>query len=266
MKAPAGIAITMCIMQCSTALLLLSVSAAFAQPDRKIAFEVASVRKTASTLSGSNTWNTTPGRLMAANWTLRQYVMIAYDMKDVSHVLKGPGWIDVDRYDVDAKLSTDDTSGNSKENDAAILAAFRELLRERFGLATHKDRQATTVYSLLVAKSGSRLRPSEPGERLSNKWNATKLTSTAASLDTLADVFTRIVGSPVINKTGISGTFDVTLQWTAESRAAMPNETPTPSGPSIFAAIQEQLGLRLEPEKGTREVIVIDTTQKPGEN
>jgi len=253
-------------MQRSAALLLLSLSAAIAQPGKKITFEVASVRTTASQISGSNTWNTSPGRLMATNWTLRQYVMIAFDMKEESHVLKGPGWADVDRYDVDAKLSKEDTSGNSQENDAAILAAFRELLRERFQLVIHKERQAATVYALLTAKSGSKLRPSEPGERPSNKWKGTKLTSTSASLDTLADVFTRIIGSPVINKTGITGTFDVSLEWTPESSAAMPNQTVAPSGPSIFAAIQEQLGLRLEPEKGTREVVVIDGAQKPSAN
>jgi uncharacterized protein (TIGR03435 family) len=245
------------------------------------AFEVAAIKESKSGAEGSNS-NTSNGRFTASNVTLKNVMQYQAYGIPASRILDGPKWIDSARFDIEAKadgsvmeqLKTLDR----KQRGAQMRTMFQQLLAERFKLAVHWETRELPVYALVVAKGGPKLQATKDvnggsGSSSNGDQSGMQLTVTNRTLAELAETLTqelsRELGRNVVDKTGIEGKYDVTLKWTrGTDTAPVSGDTglPPDSAPSIFTAIQEQLGLKLEPAKGPVQVLVIDHAEMPSEN
>lgn len=233
-------------------LLVFLASAACAQPVATPQFEVASIRPSAAPNGDSSGGKTGHGQLNMNNMTLKRLIMGAY-MIGPNQVFSGPSWLESDRFDIRAKADSD-------VDDSVLMKMLQSLLAERFKLAIHKDTKTIQAYVLEVGKNGSKMKKSESAES-STHGSRGKLEVTGTTMKTFAEVLARQMDLPVVNQTGLEGTFDFTLEWTPEN-----NKSSGDAGPSIFTAIQEQLGLRMRAQKAPVEVLVIDHAEKPTEN
>lgn len=195
--------------------------------------------------------------MVAVNLPVTWLIEAAFGAKEFQ-ISGGPGWISTDRYDLNA------TTGSTKDlNDLELRPYFQSLLADRFGFRFHRETREMPIYSLLVAKTGSKLTPhageGDPSTSISNNSGRTSITARNMSVAHLADLLSGKVDRVVIDHTELPGNYDLTLQWA-------PNPTEESTEPSLFAALQEQLGLRLESAKGPIDFIVIDNIERPSEN
>jgi uncharacterized protein (TIGR03435 family) len=154
-----------------------------------------------------------------------------------------------------------------------VRPMVQALLADRFKLATHRETREGRVYELTIAKGGPKLRDTDP-EYHSHDLNGESgdLTGHGASMYQLIRSLSRQVGRPIIDKTRLEGSYDFTLSYTPEARDAIfgqptfPETAPDPGAPSIFTALQEQLGLKLEAARGRVDILVIDHAERPDEN
>jgi uncharacterized protein (TIGR03435 family) len=142
----------------------------------------------------------------------------------------------------------------------------RALLAERFKLVCHMETRELPIYALVIAKGGPNLTPSKSnGLRTGGSYGM--LTGEGLTVDGLARELAKIVGRVVVDKTEIEGRFDVTLRWTLDEGPARLNGVPiSDPPPALFTAIQEQLGLKLEPQKGPVQVVIVDHVEMPTGN
>lgn len=236
-----------------------------------LAFDVVSVKPNTSGDVGG-TSRAQPGRYQGINVTLKRVITLAY--RPVQEFVGGPDWINTAHFDIEARSGTDPSPEQ-------MLEMLRTLLRERFKLVVRHETRESPVYALTRARRdgrlGARLRQSDaeclpPGgtrsapapeteKRCGFRLGNGALSGQGATMDRLAGELS-FVGRQVIDRTGLAGAFDVDLEWSPDSVAG-----PVPeAGPSIFTAIQEQLGLKLEPATAPVAVIVIDSAQRPKEN
>jgi bla regulator protein blaR1 len=258
------------------AALLLSV-AAFAQgPDT---FEVASI-KLGDPLSTNGTYfSYQPGAgLKVEGANLQSLIQYAYDLREFQ--LSGAtGWMKSDRYSILAKGVLDEGPVEYlKMNDAQRKTAFvlirkrlQALLADRFQLVVHKETKELPVYALVLAKGGSKLtvNDSPDGSPQSMMTNRNAFEAKRASPDSIAQGLSSIVSRPVHDETGLKGFYDFKIKWTPDAPPAAPgaaDKAPELSGPTLFTALQEQLGLKLESRKGPVEVVIIDRAAHPSEN
>ncbi|MGH9575506.1 MAG: TIGR03435 family protein [Candidatus Acidiferrales bacterium] len=238
-------------------------------------FEVASVkRNTDSVLTISGVEPEAGGRLSARAVTLRQLIAEAYQIRE-SLILGGASWSDSERYDIEAKAA-DPVGWNS-----GIRQMLQALLSDRFQLRVHWEPKEMPVYLLSVAKGGAKLEKMRnectPGPNgfcggYTNRIGL--ITGEKASMTQLADTLSAILDHPVLDQTGLSGLFDdIKLEWVPDETQyeswgpqAYKRAVSDPSGASLFTAIQEQLGLKLESGKRSVKVLVIDSAEKPTEN
>ncbi len=167
-------------------------------------------------------------------------------------------------YEVMAKADGETTP--TKEEFRQMTQA---LLADRFGLKVHREMRETPVYELVVGRNGPKLKASEPGasgpRRLSVSGRNYVVTMPAASMeDVIAAIENSFPDRPVVDKTGLTGTYALTLTYTPDTRAN--HDNPDPADLSIFTAVQEQLGLKLEPRKAMVEVLIVDSIGKPSAN
>ncbi len=254
-------------------------------------FEVASIKPSAEDDRRVGIQFLPGGGLRTTGTQLKFLITFAYDVRDFQ-VSGGPGWINSDRFDIMAKSeqagSGSDlpseirkmTDEQMKTNLERMRLKLRALLADRFQLTIHRETKEGPVYALLIAKSGSKLKESvdNPGDRRRMLgMNRGELNGNGVELEMLAGTLASQLGRPVIDRTGLKGKFDFKLHWTPDPGEPMgPFGGPQPPGtdapppdlnaPSIFTAIQEQLGLRLESQKGPVDLIVIDRVEKPSEN
>ncbi len=321
----------------ATTLLLLAGSAAFAQNPT---FEVASIKASPPQEAGRIMvrMGGDPGRLDYVNVSLRDLIRQAYDVKDYQVV--GPDWLNTARFDLQAKYPPD----SPRETRNLMMQA---LLADRFGVKIHKESKEVSVYNLVTAKNGPKLKKAEenpivegkdgpvgfggpgttdrrvdgpggpaggasggarvggpaggpggpggPGGRgpggggmimmRGGPGGNMKMQMKKVTMQSLADLLARNVGRPVLDQTGITGEYDIDLEFKPEEGTSpmgrgMPLPMPRPegaapagheanaeTGASIFTAIQDQLGLKLEGKKGPIETIVVDQANKtPTEN
>lgn len=175
----------------------------------------------------------------------------------------GPSWIESEKYDIDAM-----------EVDSLAGATVQRLLADRFRLTLHHETKELPVYALVIEKNGPKLQEAKPGVGISSDgrgyarpggifWGEEQrpgstrreLTGYATPITLLVDALSIRLGRPVLDQTGLKGNYKFNLHW-----------TPDASGPSIFTALHEQLGLDLESTKGPVEILVIDHIEKPSEN
>jgi uncharacterized protein (TIGR03435 family) len=207
-------------------------------------------------------------RYTTRNTTLRDLILMAYGV-DRQQIAGGPTWIATDEYDVDAVAGED----VHFENDLQTM--LQKLLADRFKLTFHREQREQSIYALMVAKGGPKLKAADANEKQGS--GCTRLGECAFKRDTLQH-FARWMGfavldKPVQDKTGLAGEFDFELKWTPDETqfAGMGIHVPPPvdnsnAPPGLFTAIEEQLGLRLEPQKIPSEVLVIDHAERPTEN
>jgi uncharacterized protein (TIGR03435 family) len=167
-----------------------------------------------------------------------------------------------------------------KSLEAVVRQRTRSLLAERFQLTIHRASKDMAVYALVTAKGGAKLKAagSEAGNRQQMRGRPGHLTAENLGLDSLANHLSRLLSRPVLDRTGLSGRFNFQLEWTpdgeieggprapGQSEKAASVGAPDPAGPSLFTALQEQLGLKLESTRGPGEMLVIDRAEKPSEN
>jgi uncharacterized protein (TIGR03435 family) len=237
-------------------------------------FDVASIRE--NTAHDQHTHNSIynswkDARFRATNLPLKMLLQFSFNVPE-SRILGAPEWADTTTFDIEARSddSVDEQMGKLPPDEAKQqkLAMLQALLAERFKLVTHSEMRELPIYQLVVAKGGTKLEPNPGGNSFGTGRNTIHVQGGDDSLAILADKLADAVGRVVVNKTGMTGQFDMHLKWTPDDQPPpMLNGAPDPNPPpDIFTAIQEQLGLKLESAKGPVPVLVIDHIEPPSEN
>ena len=208
---------------------------------------------------------------------------------DNGRLIGAPSWSDSESYDIDAKMEASVADALKKlpppERQLARQRMLQALLADRFKLVLHTETKEFPVYSLSIAKNGPKLHEAKPDDTYANGYKLPngkpagagfdsdevgKVTAQGVSIDNFARWLSRQVRRTVVDRTGLTGKYDFALQWAPEESDAsgMPDSTSTAdsSGLSIFAALQQQLGLKLESGKGPVEIFVIDHAERPSGN
>ena len=254
-----------------------------------LTFEVASVKPSSGDDHRVGIQLQPGGGLRTTGTTLKFLLTFAYDVQDFQ-ISGAPGWINSDRFDIVAKSERGSSEGipddMRKMTDAQMRTSvelvrqkLQALLADRFQLTLHHETKEQPVYALVIGKNGSKLQESQSKQEGRHMMMGRgELNGEGVPLDMLVSNLSRQVGRPVIDRTGLKGNYDFKLQWTpdpGQSGGPMGGPPPPgveappppdPNGPSIFTAVQEQLGLRLESQKGPVDLIVIDRVEKPSEN
>ena len=221
------------------------------------AFDVASVKpvelKTDSYMI--NLGKTNRGELTLGNATLSDCLKFAYSLNDDIQ-LDGPAWIRRKGeviFDITAKAAPD----TSREQ---LKMMLRTLLAERFQIQMHREQKQASYLALTQAKKGLRIEESDPATpgNIDNTFHLGHIDSKGVYLSVLATVLSRFMRQPVLDVTELKDRYVVKLDWTPDPL----EDQPAGAGPSIYTALQEQLGLRLESRKGPIEVLVIDRAEK----
>jgi len=255
--------------------------------DPESRFEVVSIKL--SDASAQPRLGMTPGRIDLVGVPVRMMVAMVLPLR---RVFGWPDGIDTERYTISAKMQ-------DGAPQAALLVAIRNLLKDRFKLVTHQETRELPVYNLVLARSDGRLGPAlkessaecqaaareyfeavrqgAPAQAppaavarcISSQPGTGMFSMNGTSLGALVNLLPQFVERQVIDRTGLTGIYDLTLKWTPEAIPSLlglpqaPLPPPDPDVPNIFTAVQEQLGLKLEAGRGPVDVIVIDRLEKP---
>ncbi len=231
-----------------------------------LAFDAASIKPTPPDVQGT-TMRGDRGRIVYNGATLRNCIINAYELRD--YQLSGPEWINSARFDIVATLPP-----NADRSQAPQM--LQTLLKERFKLEVHRETREFSVYALTVGKNGPKFRESASTEDgSSTKSGRGHMEAQRIKMSGLAASLSYWAGRPVVDMTGLNGRYDLTLDFVPDPALSMKGtfaekeaeRTDRPEGPSIFTAVMEQLGLRLEPRKAPIEVLVVDRMERtPTEN
>jgi uncharacterized protein (TIGR03435 family) len=251
-------------------------------PQVPTTFDVASVRRNTSGGAGSNFQIFPGGQFRATNATVRQLVQAAFDFRyERFQITGGPSWIDVERYDVQAAPAAQ--GGDRIATPEEIARRIQALLAERFKLVIRTETREMQRYDLVVARPGllegsvagacaprSTAKPAEDARPYcgfsfpSDTGDLQHLVGTGVSIGELPRRLQQSVEAIVVDRTGLTGTYDFRLDYLRARNLG--DQQAVAAGVSIFTALQEQLGLRLEPRRGPVEVVVIESVERPTEN
>jgi bla regulator protein blaR1 len=238
---------------------------AFGQ-NARITFDVASIKPTAPSTQQTVLLFTAGGGFRYTNTSLRSLIQTAYAVQDYQ-LINGTNWMDSQKYDVEAKP---DAGGTNVNRDQVLLMVL-SLLADRFKLKVHHETKESSIYALVVAKNGLNIKQAaDPAGGARGGANG-RLTG-KRSMPQLADLLSRILRRKVVDRTDVSGVYEFSLEWLPDEAQfqAYADEPPgapaNPIAPSLFTALQEQMGLQLESTRGPLDVIVIDSAEKPTEN
>ena len=243
-------------------------------------FEVASIKENKSGASNSSTGTRPGGAFVASNVTLRQLIISAYRLRRFQ-VTGGPGWLDSERFDINARAP-------EGAPQSQLQAMQRTLLADRFTLKVHTETREQPIYALVLARSdgtlGPQLKPSRldcaprgpgatpapppPQNSLSCGMNSSttsasgKMTGGGRTMEDLAAALANFAAERmVVDRTGLTGRYDLEVQWTPDTARA--GATDAADAGSLFTALQEQLGLKLESQRGPVEYLVVDSAERP---
>jgi uncharacterized protein (TIGR03435 family) len=248
--------------------LFLTAISCFAQPPR--AFDAASVKLNTAGNGGIN-MRTQHGRLTVENASVFQIIQQAFLVKQFQ-LSGGPAWIMTERYNIDARMEKDDIS------DDDLWFSLQPLLANRFHLKFHRETKTMPVFSLVLAKAGPKFQAHKEGadgkdrQRLGVSIGSGrgKLTATKTTMASFADSLGQQVDRIIVDNTGLKGKYDFTLEWSPENHegsiVSAVEEKVGLTGLSIFEALPQQLGLKLESTKGPVQVIVVDSVDRPTSN
>lgn len=211
-------------------------------------------------------------QFIARNYSLKYMIAAAYNLNPRA-ISGGPDWTDVLRYDIRAV-----TPGETRPSLDQQMAMLRTLLSDRFQLKFHTEPKEFSVYALTIARNGPNLKESSagpdeqamlvntvfPGEKI-------RLPARNATMSQFASMLQRaVLDRPVVDNTGLSGRYDFDLEWTPDDTQFGGNLPPVPpenaKQPDLFAALQQEVGLRLESTRAAVDSIVIDSVARPTEN
>jgi uncharacterized protein (TIGR03435 family) len=250
---------------------MLSAPAARAQAQAADAFEVASVKPGDPAEDRVMMQLTPGGGVRLVNVTLKSMITFAYNVQP-AQVTGGPGWIDSDRFEVVAKgPESAGPAPSPLEDRDRTQRRLQALLRERFGLVLKKETKEMPGFALMVAKGGAKMTESASADRRQMRLGGRgEFSAQGISMEQLAAQLGRTLGRKVVDQTRLAKTYDFTLRWSPQPGEGGPGG-PRPadsdsSGPTIFTALQEQLGLRLESQKVQTEMYVVERAEKPSEN
>jgi uncharacterized protein (TIGR03435 family) len=255
-------------------------------PSSRPQFEVASIRPNRSLSPPRAGFR--PNAFEAVNATARQLITLAYGndpQNVVDEIIGGPTWLDSERFDVSARGAIADGAGNQAQGRLML----QSLLEDRFNIRVHRERQERPVYRLVIGPgdrplaAGLKRAPLDCSTRADRRPAGTpgimycgidrapgRSTGRSMPMRLLADTLSSRVGRNVIDETGLSGEWDWDLEWSPGPSEPVPPDGTTalapPDGPSIFAAVQEQLGLRLESGRALLDVLIIDAIERPSPN
>jgi uncharacterized protein (TIGR03435 family) len=230
------------------------------QPAGSPAFEVASIKPHPEPITVSN--SSTSGTL--ATWTavtLIDLISSAYDLNHYQQISGGPNWATSAHFDIAARGSGD--APLTKEQVGSMLQA---LLADRFQLKVHRETKEVPAYALVVGRNGTKLQDpdmSKPVMRTTANSAGVHITGWHSNMEQLANQLSVTAGRPVLDKTGITGIYAYQLDFNLSNNFDHASDSDIPI---MSTAVQEQLGLRLEPQKAPIEILVIDSAEKPSGN
>ncbi len=249
-----------------------SAAAAPCESGTRASFDVVSI-KPSQTSSGSSSMRGSPDGVVITG-SLRRMILSSFSLHDFQ-VTGGPDWVSTATWVVGAKDDTPDPDFSLLRR-AELQALYdkrmqqlQTMLMDRFQLKCHMTAKDLPIYELVQAKAGAKLKPTtaEASKQNSSSSNGHGLqmhaTATGVTAARIATLLTNEVDRLVVDKTGLTGSYDLTLDWEHDAPAASADAL---SGPTIFTALEEQLGLKLVPAKGPVPVLVIDAVERPGEN
>ena len=227
-----------------------------------------------------------PDRYSATNVGLKQIIQNAYGLKMPDMISGLPGWADSAAFDIEAKMDAETVAAlktmpkeQAGEQQRQMMQA---MLADRFKLRVHHETKELPIYSLVIAKGGFKLKDADPNNTYPDgikgpegnsrpgmmRMSRGKLTAQAIGMAQLATNLSMQVRQLVVDNTGLTGKYDLTLQWTPDDMSSGHEDSATTmdSGPTIYTALQEQLGLRLDSIKGPVETVVVDHVEMPSEN
>jgi len=224
-------------------------------PSRVEGFEVASIKRN---ISGTRNYDVRnqPGRVTFVNMTLRELIRGINRLQSYQMVDNGEAWVSTDRWDIVAKAADDAPLER-------MIVMMRALLADRFKLVTHRETREMPTYGLVLSRPDGALGPALQRSSLdcmaqSNLCGVIadngRFKATGRTMNDLARNLGPVAQRMVVDKTGVTGSFDLEFSW---------NDT---DGPSLFTALQEQLGLKLDSQRGPVDVLVIDSAQRPTED
>lgn len=245
------------------AALILFTVGAFAQAATALpAFEVATIKPAAPSPDGHTHINYPLGdRFSAANIPLLALMQWAYNMPE-KQILNASSWLSSTRFDIQATSDPSDEAKHltSQQNHDIKRQMLQALFADRFHLKLHQETRNLPAYDLVLAKGGSKLQPSHSNGKTVRRGNA-YFNAEGLTASLIAEELSQIAGRIVVDKTDLTGRYDLKLQWTPDDVSPTDN-----SAPSFFTALQEQLGLKLEPAKEAVPVLVIDHVDLPTPN
>jgi uncharacterized protein (TIGR03435 family) len=263
-------------------LVLPAGSAAQGPSPGKATFEVASVRDSSS-LEQDGLFSFKAGHFQVTNQSLRWIIRWAYDLRDYQ-VVGLPGWAERQRFEIRA------TYLPASADAATVRTMLQRLLAERFAMRSHREQHEIRLYQLVKANENGSLgpkltasnvdcqtvaasppAPSANGERprpaCVSFGGADQITGFTKTMADLTKALDEVVGSPVVDRTGLTGTWDYDLRWTLPAGPpAEPNQQTIESSAQVFTGLREQLGLKLEATRAPYDVLVVDAVSRPTSN
>ncbi len=255
-------------------------------------FEIISVRPVKSGDSMQTRISVTPGGISLLGFPLKVILRDAFGVWN-DRIIEVPGWVSSSRFDIEAKVATEDVPRFKRLKPTEIMAMFLPVLQDRFGLSFHHETRELTVYRLVISKGGLKMKEADPNNTYPNGFGTPDASSGAGIMRMMPDEFvgqavpiaglaqslSLIIDRTVVDKTGLTGRYDFDLKWEPDEAAGLflrgpDGEGPPPgaepasqgTGPSIFTALQEQLGLKLTVKKEPVDLIVIDHMEQPTAN
>jgi uncharacterized protein (TIGR03435 family) len=242
-------------------------------------YDVATIKASDPNARGSSAGARPNGGFFSKNQPLKSAICDAYNVSFIQCV-GGPAWLGSDQYDIEAKPDSATTEQllklSWKQREPVQERMMQALLADRLKLKVHFETREISIFALVVAKGGLKMHEAQAGDTYANglkrgdgkplgrqsfTMGMGNMTAQGILMDTLADNLGNMTGHLVENKTGLTGVYDFTLEY---SEYDPPK--PDSAAPSIYTAIEEQLGLKLESAKGPVQVLVIDHVERPSEN
>lgn len=232
------------------------------------AYEIVSIRPDKSG-SPAETMHWLADGFQWTNFPVSKWVHSAYGVTMDSQIVGLPSWANTEPYDIEAKLDAETAESWKKltpeERRKQEEPMLQSMLADRCQLKVHRETRELPVYDLVIAKGGLKMNEAAPDKGSGGSMGPGMMKAHAQSTDSLVSAFSGMVGRMIVDKTGLGDKkFDFELKWTPDDRRAADNGAD--AGPSIFTALEEQLGLKLVPARGPVEVIVIDHIERPSAN
>lgn len=220
----------------------------FALSVKGASFDVVSIRPSSPDEQGTHSQSNDYG-MRIGNFTVRRIISRAYDIPE-ERITGGPKWLDQNRFNIEARVER-------PVKDMKPL--LQSLLQERFGIRLRRESRLVTGYLMVVAKGGLKVAPTAPGTPNHDNGSRGNMDGANVSMSRLAGRLTALLGFPVDDGTGVTGGFDFSLRWN-------PDENAVSELPSIFTAMPEQLGLKLEARKVAVDFLTVESATLPSEN